>query len=273
MRKYVTIIKDDIKRFIKNYLIAGKLVDVTGLSNLEEYVPSKFPYLSILYLLKQNGLNEDETWFVENYNSQLLKETSEVKKILGYFLWNKNDVDELTAAERFEYKNRVSSLSQEIEKLRTQKERLEEDIIRLTSDINSLKDNNRKLEKKARFLEVKLSDSQNSTKAIVKSSHQDSQKPEETPLFSIEELIRNVIKDAVKYNDKVPPSTSSSNECNDIFDKTSPTEKKYRWQTDTFYRIIKNDTIRREEEQKRIQEEKEREEMKEKFYRKLNKKR
>ena len=68
MEHYIAIIKDDIKRFIKNYLIAGELVDMTGMSDLEEYIPSKYPYLSILYLLKQNGLNKEETWFVENYN-------------------------------------------------------------------------------------------------------------------------------------------------------------------------------------------------------------
>ena len=123
MEQYIAIIKDDIKRFIKNYLIAGELVDMTGMSDLEEYIPSKYPYLSILFLLKQNGLNKDETWFVENYNSQLIDETGELKKSLGHFLYNKNDVDALTA-QLLEMKNQVNSLSQERDELKIQKQEL-----------------------------------------------------------------------------------------------------------------------------------------------------
>lgn len=110
MERYIQIIKDDIKRFIKNYLIAGELVDMIGMSDLEEYIPSKYPYLSILYLLKQNSLNKDATWFVESYNLKLLEETGELKKSLGHFLWNKNEVDELTA-QLSDMKSKVCSLS------------------------------------------------------------------------------------------------------------------------------------------------------------------
>lgn len=152
MEQYIAIIKDDIKRFIKNYLIAGELVDITGMSDLEEYIPSKYPYLSILYLLKQNDLNKDETWFVENYNSQLIDETGELKKSLGHFLCNKNDVDALMA-QLLEMKNQVNSLSQERDELKNQKQELksqnislEEENLMLKQQVDTLKSTIEKLE-------------------------------------------------------------------------------------------------------------------------------
>ena len=131
MEKYIAIIKDDIKRFIKNYLIAGKLVDMRGMSDLEEYIPSKFPYLSVLYLLNQNGLNKEATWFIDSYNSQLLEETDEFKKIIGYFL--ESDMDKM--------ENKIKSLTTAVDELTKQKEVL-------TNNNRSLENENEMLRKK-----------------------------------------------------------------------------------------------------------------------------
>lgn len=173
MEKYIDIIKDDIKRFIKNYLIAGELVDMTGMSDLEEYIPCKYPYLSILYLLKQNGSNKDETWFVENYNLQLIEETGELKKSLGHFLWNKNDVDELTA-QLLDIKNQVSSLSQEIDELKIQKEELKSQNISLEEENVMLK---HKVDNLTSTIE-KLENSLNTSNPLIYPSPETKSKPD-----------------------------------------------------------------------------------------------
>ena len=173
MEQYIAIIKDDIKRFIKNYLIAGELVDMTGMSDLEEYIPSKYPYLSILFLLKQNGLNKDETWFVENYNSQLIDETGELKKSLGHFLYNKNDVEALTA-QLLEMKNQVNSLSQERDELKIQKQELKSQNISLEEENVMLK---QKVDDLTSMIE-KLESSLNSPKATIYPSPETKSQPD-----------------------------------------------------------------------------------------------
>lgn len=67
MKEYLNIINDDIKRFIENYLIGGLLDGITGMSDLEEYIPSKYPHLSILYLLKRNSIDSYIMDFISMY--------------------------------------------------------------------------------------------------------------------------------------------------------------------------------------------------------------
>lgn len=156
MEKYIAIIKEDIKRFIKNYLRTGELADMKGMSDLDENIPSKYPYLSILYLLKQNGLDKDVTWFIDRYKLQLLEETGELKKSLGHFLWNKEDVDELTS-QLSKMKSLVCSLSKEKKDLTSQKEKL----------VHSLEEENMKLKQEIDRLTTKIEDIEDLQNSII----------------------------------------------------------------------------------------------------------
>ena len=122
MKNYIGILSDDIKRFINNYLIAGQLADVMGMSELEEYIPSKFPYLSILYLLNQNALESDASDFISKYGGQLKDETDTLKNLLGHFLGNMEEIEA--------QKGEITELNEIIRKLSTEAQR---DTVRIIS--------------------------------------------------------------------------------------------------------------------------------------------
>lgn len=122
MKNYIGILSDDIKRFINNYLIAGQLADVMGMSELEEYIPSKFPYLSILYLLNQNALESDASDFISKYGGQLKDETDTLKNLLGHFLGNMEEIEA--------QKGEITELNEMIRKLSTEAQR---DTVRIIS--------------------------------------------------------------------------------------------------------------------------------------------
>lgn len=130
MKNYIGILSDDIKRFINNYLIAGQLADVMGMSELEEYIPSKFPFLSILYLLNQNALESDVSDFISKYGSQLKDETDTLKKLLGHFLGNMEEIET--------QKGEITELNEIISKLSTEAKRDKVRIISQQKKIDEL---------------------------------------------------------------------------------------------------------------------------------------
>lgn len=161
MEKYVDIINEDIKRFIKNYLISGQLEDVCGMSYLEEYIPSKFPYLSILYLLKQSSLNSFVSDFISKFEYHLNQESNQLKELLGYFLCDRKELDKL--------QNELDLSQKEIEEKKTKIQLLNEDIEILKSKnqsqelkIHTLQDENNDLIHKISELELKLNEASQS---------------------------------------------------------------------------------------------------------------
>lgn len=144
MEKYVDIINEDIKRFIKNYLISGQLEDVCGMSNLEEYIPSKFPYLSILYLLKQSSPGPFVSDFIRKFENHLNQESNQLKELLGYFLCDKKELDklqeelELSQKENEEKKTEIRLLNEDIEILKGKNQSQEQKILTLQDENNNL---------------------------------------------------------------------------------------------------------------------------------------
>lgn len=130
MKNYIGILSDDIKRFINNYLIAGQLADVVGMSELEEYIPSKFPFLSILYLLNQNALESYASDFISKYECQLKDETYTLKNILGHFLGNREEIEA--------QKGKITELNEIIRELSTEAQRDKVRIISQQKKIDEL---------------------------------------------------------------------------------------------------------------------------------------
>lgn len=154
MEKYVDIINEDIKRFIKNYLISGQLEDVSGMSNLEEYIPSKFPYLSILYLLNQSSSCSFASDFIRKFEYQLNQESNQLKALLGYFLCDKNEFDTLQEKLKLSQKDNedkqeeIQLLNEDISALKNKNQLQEQTIITLKDENKNLNQNISELERK-----------------------------------------------------------------------------------------------------------------------------
>lgn len=137
MEEYIKIINDDIKRFIENYLIGGLLDGVMGMSDLEEYIPSKYPHLSILYLLKQNCIDSYIPDFISAYELKIKEETDDLHKILGHFLCDIKDLEDINAqlSERTAEKENISIKVRELE---SDNESLSEELSKSKAEVQSL---------------------------------------------------------------------------------------------------------------------------------------
>lgn len=161
MEKYVDIINEDIKRFIKNYLISGQLEDVSGMSNLEEYIPSKFPYLSILYLLNQSGSGSFASDFISKFEYQLNQESNLLRELLGYFLCDKNELDTLqdklerSQKDNEEKQAEIQLLNEDTSALKNKNQQQEQTIITLQEENNNLTQKISALERKLKEVSQK----------------------------------------------------------------------------------------------------------------------
>ncbi len=144
MKEYLNIINDDIKRFIENYLIGGLLDGITGMSDLEEYIPSKYPHLSILYLLKRNSIDSYIMDFISMYELKLKEETDDLHKMLGHFLCDKQDLEDIntqlseTALEKENLSTKVQELESYNESLSDQLSKSEAEAQSLTRKVEIL---------------------------------------------------------------------------------------------------------------------------------------
>lgn len=95
MEKYLEIIKYDIRRFICNYLQEGALDGLQGNSDVDAYMADIYPYLCTLYLIRRNYPQDAIEEFVRLYEDTLIKETRQLKQVLGYYFMDLDEVSQL----------------------------------------------------------------------------------------------------------------------------------------------------------------------------------
>lgn len=153
-QKFLDLLNTDIKIFISNYLIDGNLEGLSAADDVNLYVTDCFPYLSTLYLVSSNYDSFESKRFIEKHKSKLEEETIELKARLGYFLYNKEDIDELKhMLEVSQNENEgkqilIQLLNEDISTLKNKNQQQEQTIITLQEENNNLTQKISALERK-----------------------------------------------------------------------------------------------------------------------------
>lgn len=143
-QKYLNILKNDIERFISNYLIDGNLDELDDADKVNLYITDSFPYLSILHLIHSNFDSKEADNFTKKHVSVLADETKQLKLLLGYFLCDNTELEQLkhrlalSLKENEEKATEIHLLNEELTNIKNQKQALEKGKEILNQEIKKL---------------------------------------------------------------------------------------------------------------------------------------
>lgn len=151
-QEYLNVLNTDINRFI-SYLIDGYLDGLDDADKVNLYITDSFPYLSILHLIHSNFDSKEADNFIKSYQSILADETHQLRLLLGYFLCDNTELEQLkhrlalSLKENEEKTTEIHLLNEELTNIKNQKQALEK-------GKENLNQENKKLVKKIAELEA-----------------------------------------------------------------------------------------------------------------------